>query len=67
MERERDTIIEGVFEDINILEMRVRTISLMKRRELSMFLLKNMKDQPKEDWDCDIFVDIFKMFDCIEN
>jgi len=36
----------------------------MKRRELSMFLLKNMKDQPtEEDWDSDLFVDIFKMFD----
>ena len=63
MERDRDTIIEGVYEDINILEMSVRIVSLMRRRELSMFLLRNMKEQPKEDWDCDILIDIFKMLD----
>ena len=46
--------------------MRIRIISLMKRRELSMFLLKNMKDKPTEDWDYDIFIDIFKVLDYAE-
>ena len=31
-----------------------------------MFLLKNMKDKPTEDWDYDIFIDIFKVLDYAE-
>ena len=63
LEKNRDTIVEGIFENMNVSELRIRVISLVIRRELSMFLLKNMKDQPKEEWDCDLFVDIFKMLD----
>lgn len=45
----------------------MRIISLMVRKELSMFMLKNMKVQPAMGWDCDTLIDIFKMLDYEEN
>jgi hypothetical protein len=39
----------------------------MIRKELSMFLLQNMREQPKNEWDCDMFIDIFKMLDYQES
>ena len=67
LERNRDTLVEGVFENSKVESIRIRIVSLMIRKELSMFLLKNMKEQPKVEWDCDVFIDIFKMLDYEED
>lgn len=70
LERSSETIVEGCYDNVNVSELRIRTIGLFVRREISMFLLREMKDLPKnclQGWDSDLVRDIFSRLDYQES
>ena len=51
LERNPSTIVEVLQEQEKIRELSVRTISLLKRADMSMFLIETCKDKPEGGWD----------------
>ena len=51
LQRNPYTIVELIKEQVNIIKVDLRTISLVDRRELSVFLLNDMADQPESGWE----------------
>ncbi|NCO21119.1 MAG: hypothetical protein GW905_03715 [Rhodobacterales bacterium] len=54
------TIVEGIFENVDVKELTIRKISLINRREMSAFLMYEMADAPKNGWDEDLIRDVVK-------
>jgi hypothetical protein len=53
LERKPYTIVEGCYENAKVETLKVRSLSLINRREMSAYLLFEMQDQP-EDWELDL-------------
>ena len=63
LENDKDVIIEGIFENKNVKDITMRTIKLCKRKELSTYLMFQMKEAPEEGWDSDLVRDAMNLME----
>ena len=53
-------LAEGIYEANDVTEMSVRLFCLKQKKEMSLFLMKEMPNKPLEGWDFELIADVMK-------
>ena len=67
LESDPFTIAEATLEITEISEIKLRTISMMNRKEMSLHLMLSMEKQPKGDWDNNLLREVLDNLDYEEH